>query len=850
MDIDLRLHSGEQDKEVEETNGIVVMLDGEEKPLNIEGSVEDIEDKLHIEDGEEVGSPLNDIDFKDVTILEPLPGMEFGSHGDAYAFYQEYARSVGFSTAIQNSRRSKTSREFIDAKFACSRYGTKREYEKSLNRPRSRQGANQDAENATGRRACAKTDCKASMHVKRRSDGKWIIHRFEKEHNHELLPAQAVSEQTRRMYAAMARQFAEYKSAVGLKHDPRSQFEKARNTALDAGDVNILLEFFVQMQRLNSNFFYAVDAGEDQRLKNFLWVDAKSRHDYASFSDVVSFDTSYVRNKYKMPLALFVGVNQHYQFMLLGCALICDENAGTYSWVMQTWLKAMGGQAPKIVITDQDEAMKSVISDVFPSALHFFCLWNITGKVSETLNHVIKQNEKFMLKFEKCVYRSWTDDEFEKRWHKLVERFELQENELIQSLYEDREKWVPNFMKNGFLAGMSTGVRSESVNSFFDKYVHKKTTVQEFLKQYETILQDRYEEEAKASSDTWNKPPVLKSPSPFEKHVAGLYTHAVFRKFQVEVLGAVACIPKREEQVDATVTFKVQDFETSREFVVTLNEMKSEISCICRLFEFKGFLCRHAMIVLQICGISTIPLQYILKRWTKDAKSRYSMGEGSEMAQTRLQRYNDLCQKAIKLGEEGSLSQESYNMTLRALEDAFENCLNANNCNRNLLEAGPSASPGILCIEEDIQSGSLSKTNKKKNNNTTKKRKVNMEQDVITVGTTESMQQMEKLSSSRPVNLDGFFGPQQSVQGMVQLNLMGPARDNYYGNQQTIQGLGQLNSIAPTHDGYYGTQPAIHGLQKMSTVFILEGANGFFPHSKFRIRYSGGSKRETCTVAR
>ncbi|XP_041990175.1 protein FAR-RED ELONGATED HYPOCOTYL 3-like isoform X1 [Salvia splendens] len=812
MDIDLRLPSGEHDKDLEEPNGIVNMLDGEEKPLNVDVVGESMgeEDKLHIEDVDDVNSPLPDIDFKDLTILEPLPGMEFESHGDAYAFYQEYARSVGFNTAIQNSRRSKTSREFIDAKYACSRYGTKREYEKSLNRPRSRQGTNQDSENATGRRACSKTDCKASMHVKRRSDGKWIIHRFEKEHNHELLPAQAVSEQTRRMYAAMARQFAEYKSAVGLKHESRGQFEKGRSMAMDAVEASAMLEFYVHMQTLNSNFFYAVDVGEDQRLKSLFWVDAKSRHDYPNFSDVVSFDTSYIRNKYKMPLALFVGVNQHYQFMLLGCALLSDENVATYSWAMRMWLKAMGGQAPKIILTEQERVFKSVISDVFPSTLHFFSLWHVVGKISETLNSVIKQNENFISKFEKCIYRSWTEEEFEKRWLKLVDRFELKENELIQSLYEDHKMWVPNFTKDGFFAGMSTGQRSDSVNSFFDKYVHKKTTVQEFIKQYDAILQDRYEEEAKASSDTWNKQPALKSPSPFEKHVASLYTLSVLRKFQVEVLGAVACIPKKEEQVDAVVTFKVQDYERNQEFIVTLNDLKSEVSCICRLFELKGFLCRHAMIVLQICGISTIPSQYILKRWTKDAKSRYSMGEGSEQVHSRLQQYNDLCQRAMKLGEEGSLSQESYNLSLRALDEAFENCLNANYSSKNLLEAGPSASPGILCIEDGFQSGSLSKTNKKKN--TTKKRKVNMEPDVITAGTADSLQQIEKLSS-RPVNLDGYFGHHQGAPGM--LNLMGPTRDSYFGNQPAIQGLGQLNSIAPTHDGYYGTQPAMPGMGHM-----------------------------------
>ncbi|XP_075481037.1 protein FAR-RED ELONGATED HYPOCOTYL 3-like isoform X1 [Primulina tabacum] len=804
MDIDLRLPSGETDRE--EHNGIVDMLDGDEKPLNLDGvggSMVDVEEKLHIKDGE------IEIDFKDLTILEPLPGMEFGSHGDAYAFYQEYSRSVGFNTAIQNSRRSKTSREFIDAKFACSRYGTKREYEKSLNRPRSRQGSKQDPEIATGRRACAKTDCKASMHVKRRQDGKWIIHRFEKEHNHELLPAQAVSEQTRRMYAAMAKQFAEYKSAVGLKHDSRSSFEKNRNMTMVAEEVNIMLEFFIQMQCQNSNFFYAVDVGEDQRLKSMLWIDAKSRHDYIYFSDVVSFDTSYVRSKYKMPLILFVGVNQYYQFMLLGCALISDETAATFTWVMQTWLKAMGGQVPKIVITDQDMVLKSVVSEIFTSTLHVFCLWNIMGKVSEILNHVIKQNENFTSKFEKCIYRSVTDEEFEKRWHKLVDRFGLKENELFQSFFEDRKKWVTSLLKDGILAGMSTVQRSESVNSFFDKYVHKKTTVLEFVKQYESILQDRYEEEAKAYSDTWNKQPALKSPSPFEKQMAGVYTHAVFKKFQVEVLGAVACAPKKEEKVDATIKFKVQDFERNQEFAVTLNEMRSEISCICHLFEFKGFLCRHAMIVLQICGISAIPSQYILKRWTKDARSGYLTGDSSEQVQSRVQRYNELYERAVKLGEEASLSQESYNMTVRALDGVFENCLNVNNSDKNLVETGASASPGLLCIEEDFKG---SKTNKRKN--ATKKRKLNVEPDITTVGTPESLQQMEKLSS-RPVNLDGFFGHQPGVQGMVQLNLMAPSRDNYYGNQQTIQGLGQLNSIAPAHDGYYGTHPTMHGLGQM-----------------------------------
>nr|TKR90396.1 far-red impaired responsive family protein [Populus alba] len=812
MDIDLRLPSGDHDKEGEEPNGVDNML-SEVKLHNGDaetGNVVDVAEEILSIEGGDVNSPTPTT-FKEDTNLEPLSGMEFESHGAAYSFYQEYARSMGFNTAIQNSRRSKTSREFIDAKFACSRYGTKREYDKSFNRPRSRQ-TKQDPENGTSRRLCSKTDCKASMHVKRRPDGKWVIHSFVKEHNHGLLPAQAVSEQTRRMYAAMAQQFAEYKNVAGLKNDPKNSFDKGRNLGLEAGETKILFDFFTKMQNMNSNFFYAVDLGEDQRLKNLFWADAKSRHDYGNFSDVVSFDTTYVRNKYKMPLALFVGVNQHYQFMLLGCALISDESTATYSWLMQTWLGAMGGQTPKVIITDQDKAMKQVIAEVFPSAHHCLFLWNILGKVSENLGSVIKQNENFMAKFDKCIFRSWTENEFGKRWWKILDRFELRENEWMQSLYEDREQWVPIYMRGAFLAGMSTVLRSESTNSHFDKHVHKKTTVQEFVRQYEPILQDRYEEEAKADSDTWNKQPSLKSPSPLEKSVSGVYTHAVFKKFQVEILGVVACHPKMESQDEISVSFRVQDLEKHQDFTVLWNQMRLEVSCICRLYEYKGFLCRHALVVLQMCQQSAIPSQYILKRWTKDAKSKHLLGEESEKVQSRVQRYNDLCQRALKLSEEASLSQESYNIAFRALGEVFGNCISINNSNKSLVEAGTSTTHGLLCIEDDNQNRSMTKTNKKKNQ--TKKRKVNSEQEITTDGPQDSLQQMDKLSS-RAVALEGYYGTQQGVPGMVQLNLMAPTRDNYYSNQQTIQGLGQLNSIAPSHDGYYGTQQSMHGLGQM-----------------------------------
>ncbi|KAL8472696.1 hypothetical protein ACS0TY_029786 [Phlomoides rotata] len=45
------------------------------------------------------------------------------------------------------------------------------------------------------------------------------------------------------------------------------------------------------------------------RLCNVLWINPRSRDAYEEFHDIVSFDTTYIVNRYKMPFASIVGVN-------------------------------------------------------------------------------------------------------------------------------------------------------------------------------------------------------------------------------------------------------------------------------------------------------------------------------------------------------------------------------------------------------------------------------------------------------------------------------------------------------------------------------------------------------------
>ncbi|KAH7516752.1 hypothetical protein FEM48_Zijuj10G0168200 [Ziziphus jujuba var. spinosa] len=80
----------------------------------------------------------------------------------------------------------------------------------------------------------------------------------------------------------------------------------------------------------------------------------------------------------------------------------------------------------------------------------------------------------------------------------------------------------------------------------------------------------------------------------------------------------------------------------------------------------------HTICVLQSFGIFNIPLRYILKHWTKDAKSLYSTKNFLEGIESKKEHFDELYCQAIKLIEEGSLSEKSFSIAYHALKEALE----------------------------------------------------------------------------------------------------------------------------------------------------------------------------------
>lgn len=64
-------------------------------------------------------------------------------------------------------------------------------------------------------------------------------------------------------------------------------------------------------------------------------MDTHSQAMCDEFGDVISFDTTYLIEKYDMPFAPFIGVNHHGQSILLGYELLSSEDTSTFVWLFQ-----------------------------------------------------------------------------------------------------------------------------------------------------------------------------------------------------------------------------------------------------------------------------------------------------------------------------------------------------------------------------------------------------------------------------------------------------------------------------------------------------------------------------------
>ncbi|XP_077229866.1 protein FAR1-RELATED SEQUENCE 6-like [Tasmannia lanceolata] len=646
----------------------------------------------------------------------PVVGMEFDSAEAAHVFYTNYAKWSGFRTKIKSSNYSSNgsneSNDLYHLVISCTREGYKRMNANTKNpRPVTREG------------------CLAKMRIKKkRGSEKWVVAEVITEHTHVLRPLQVCfyPSYTQTTPDNTKSPVLYHGTGVGGQHMPTfsnqcegvrgqqhvptfsNQCQEVANVGIREKDIGNIIDeqrrlalkedaraihdHFNRMQTKDPYFFYAVDISDDGHLKNIFWADAHARASYNYFGDVVMFNITHLTSQFDMLFATFVGVNHHGHSVSLGCGLIANKAKETYLWLFKAWLKAMSNRPPISIIIYQCQSIQAAVAEAFPGVRHCWFLWQILKDVPEKLGPV-SRDAQFMKRFDNCIYDSLRVEEFEIEWMKMIKDYELTENAWLNMLYVDRAQWVPVYLKDTFFAGMFTSQQSRSADGFFDGHVHLKTTLNEFVEQYDLGVQRQCEKETKADLDSHYMKLSLTTKSIFEKDAANVYTGEVFLKFQDEISGLTTCTTKLIEEDGPVATYMVKEREEDddgcvkyKEYEVKFNAPETQVICICRTFEFQGYLCRHALLVLMNADVYHIPSRYILARWRKDAKrhipSHYILAHWSKDAKPmhlltgpsngyRMKRYGALCYLTNKFAEDGVLNENTYEIALDALDEAW-----------------------------------------------------------------------------------------------------------------------------------------------------------------------------------
>ncbi|PUZ68650.1 hypothetical protein GQ55_2G045900 [Panicum hallii var. hallii] len=552
-------------------------------------------------------------DNKSNVVINPAVGVSFDSHADAYDFCNLYSWEVAFGIRWNDSTNNAEESVMVQ-EIVCSCEGKP---ELSNTAPVS-------------------TDCKARIQLRKSDDNGWYILEFQGDHNHP--PFGACSESL--IWPSHKHLEPYNKDMVRRLRDNNIDLSKTRYFIYHFfGAMKKTIELFDDfgsLRRDDPSFQFRVELDDTiSQFKTVLWTNGRSRMQYAHFGDAITFDTTYRSKLYDMPFGLFVGVNNHYQSVILGGVLMQHETVESFKWVFREFVTLMGGKAPSTILTGQCNVMEVAIHDtttiklyasgpVLPDTTHKWCKVHVLSKENEFLGPICSKKSGFKDDFQKITDSMLTVREFESAWQHLLDKYNLHGNAFLSQIYDSRHKWAKPYFKGKFCAKQTSMQRNECANHMFKGYVPLNRSINMFVRHYNKLQSDLDSKERFEESRSGKRSRVMRKGVPVEEHAAKICTRTMFEKFDEIIFQSGSYVVDEKERGKTYLARHIrsdcQECWSQVEFEVTIRAEDGAVVCECGLREHMGMPCCHAVKVMIHLGMLEIPAGNIVKRWTMDAR--------------------------------------------------------------------------------------------------------------------------------------------------------------------------------------------------------------------------------------
>ncbi|XP_042051406.1 protein FAR1-RELATED SEQUENCE 5-like [Salvia splendens] len=514
--------------------------------------------------------------------MKPVVGQKFQSLDFAFAFYDIYARAVGFDTRKQAMRKVDDVTTWYQV--VCNREGRKK-------------GGVDDQLNARSgftikrRKLSKRCGCTASISFRFFSeDGSsgYIIHEFNEIHNHHMVETehqQFMSSNRKlddvhhkfildcsRANIGPTLTFKVLKEILGGFELAGCTVGDIRNASRDIKeyaqgyDVQMVLDDMARKKEISEAYTYHYEVNESDQLVALFWCDGVMKRNYHMFGDIVSFDSTYC-----MIFTPFTGKDNHGSPVTFAAGLVCSEKTGAFAWLFRHFVDCMG-VAPRMIVTDQDLGMRSAIE--------------------EGVHH------------------------------------QLEDVEWFKTLYTYREYWIPAYFRDFPMGSMiRTTSISESENSFYKNFLKPRGNIAEFYMNFNHAIEFQRNSRTALDYHDATSIPILATTLPFEKHASTLFTDSMFRKIQEEIVeGNDRCRVLSFMSGESVDTYKLGDSKRNAYFV-RHDKTDDTYFCECKLFGRHGYLCSHIFFLFRNNEVKKIPDKYCESRWMKTPLAKAVHGE-------------------------------------------------------------------------------------------------------------------------------------------------------------------------------------------------------------------------------
>ncbi|RYQ88425.1 hypothetical protein Ahy_B09g095621 isoform N [Arachis hypogaea] len=209
------------------------------------------------------------------------------------------------------------------------------------------------------------------------------------------------------------------------------------------------------------------------------------------------------------------------------------------------------------------------------------------------------------------------------------------------------------------------------------EFITRNSSLIQFVKQYDNCLGSREQAEKESDAADFHTVIPCATKSSIEAQFQDVYTHQKFREVQAQFRGKANCITRLTNSALGYSVYEVGEQVSSsifNKFVVTYDSVAAEVKWQFLLFESRWILCRHALNVLSFEQVSQVSPRYILERWSKKVKRRYTHIKSSHdepLLEPRSKRFDQLVFHSQNICEFASESEELTAILHRAYDNVM-----------------------------------------------------------------------------------------------------------------------------------------------------------------------------------